>query len=222
MARLVRLEGMREMGYEMARRLNDYVAGRLSPDECTAFADIKDPTLAFSRMTSTVRRIIALEERLDEDAETRETRIAAEQAERARKIAAEEAARQQAIRNAEAARVREAAEAPLREKKQLVRHGLHEASFDMDDDLNHEDRESLLDDLFDQYEIYDDYAGDPDEILAQLIGELEKQLGDLTPDSASGLKAVSTAASPEEFEAGMLALARAYLDRVAPKKPPDH
>lgn len=189
MARLARLEGMREMGYEMACRLNDWVAGRLPDSECAAFADIKDPVLAFSRMTSTVRRIIALEERLDEDAETREARIAAEAAERARKIAAEKAAREQAKLEAEA----EMASDPWlsrSEKEVKVRLAVRDFHRAAEPDMDYRKREDLLDDLFLDY---DDTDYGYDRPFDDIVADLCEALG-LEPveDSAEGVPAAET------------------------------
>ncbi len=38
--------------------------------------------------------------------------------------------------------------------------------------MNHVEREALLDDLFSEYDDYDDYDRDPEEIVAQLCGDL--------------------------------------------------
>jgi hypothetical protein len=195
MARLARLEGMREMGYEMACRLNDWVAGRLPEPECAAFADIKDPVLAFSRMTSTVRRIIALEERLDEDAETREARIAAEAAERARKIAAEKAAQEEAELEAQAGTASEPwlSRTEKEVKVRLAVRDIHRAA---EPDMDYRKREDLLDDLFLDYD-ETDYGYDRP--LDDIVADLCEALGlETVEDLAEGVPVIE----PELAAAG--------------------
>jgi hypothetical protein len=218
--RLESLERVRLAAEEMALHLADGVAGRLPEDEQAAFAKIRDPYLAFSRAERAVRRIAALEDRLDEDAETRAARIAAERA-----------AQAAADARAAALRADEAARAPERAKKRSIRRAMRRVLRDTDPETEYLDREVLLNDLFDDYESYDDYAGDTAEIVAKLCSELgfvplcgEDRFaspgdddGDNDNDDDGDNDGDENPPPPETVRARALSLARAYLNETPPR-----
>src|SRR5665213_3614556 len=82
-ARLLSLEKVRQAAEEMSLQLNNGFAGRLPEHEQWQYDRVKDVPTAFTRVTKTFMQIIAMEERVEEDAETRRARIQAEAAERA-------------------------------------------------------------------------------------------------------------------------------------------
>jgi hypothetical protein len=214
--RLESLERVRLAAEEMALHLADGVAGRLPEDEQEMFAKIRDPYLAFSRAERAVRRIAALEDRLDEDAETRAARIAAERT-----------AQAAADARAAAARAEEAAQAPGRAKKRAIRRAMRRVLRDTDPETEYLDREVLLDDLFDDYESYDDYAGEPAEIVAKLCSALgfvplcgENRFA--SPDEDDDREDDNddngeNPPPPETVRARALMLARSYLNEAPPR-----
>jgi hypothetical protein len=217
--RLESLERVRLAAEEMALHLADGVAGRLPEHEQEVFAKIRDPHLAFSRAERAVRRIAALEDRLDEDAETRAARIAAERA-----------AQAAADARAAAARAEEAAQAPERAKKRAIRRAMRRVLRDTDPETEYLDREVLLNDLFDDYESYDDYAGDPAEIVAKLCSELgfvplcgedrfasPDDENDDDDDGVDDNEDGEDPPPPETIRARALTLARAYLNETPPR-----
>jgi hypothetical protein len=219
--RLESLERVRLAAEEMALHLADGVAGRLPEDAQEVFAKIRDPHLAFSRAERAVRRLAALEDRLDEDAETRAARIAAERA-----------AQAAADARAAALRAEDAARAPERAKKHAIRRAMRRVLRDADPETEYLDREVLLNDLFDDYESYDNYAGDTAEIVAKLCSALnlvplcggdrfaspdEDDDGDDDNDDGGDNDGDENPPPPETVRARALTLARAYLNETPPR-----
>jgi hypothetical protein len=150
------LAELRRMGMHMARQLIAYVDGRLPEEEALPFVQIKDPTVSLERITLFVRRIVAQEDRLLEDAKSRALRLAAELAERERALLAEQRRRERQ---------------PLEDKKQLVRRAVALAHREMHPGKTREQREDLLDDLFDEIDEFCDYEGDPTELVADIFAQ---------------------------------------------------
>jgi hypothetical protein len=196
-ARLALLGRVGKATAEAIERVNDYMNGRLSEEACRPFERIADPGLTLSRLNLSLQRTVALEERLDESDEEREER---------RRQEAEARAREEAKRRADDAReTRAPADPKLVRKRKVVRHAMRNILRDFNLDLDRQDRERLLDDLFSDYEDYDDYSGDPERIVLDMCYE---EGVNLTPD-AKGKSAVY-------LEARALAVVRRYLAKIAP------
>ncbi len=164
MERLRQLEVLRERADIISAQLCAMIQGKLPPDESAAFAHINDPTLAFARVCTAIRRMVALEERIDEDAETRAERLAAEAAKRAEAEAA--------------ARIATAAEVnrdKIRLNRSLARKALLGDIRARDADMSRIRRELLLNDLTDDLDDLD-YMGDVDALIAGLRKELDAVL----------------------------------------------
>ncbi len=223
-ARFDDLELSQHFTMAMIDRLSKGVAGLLAGAAHGVIERLSDPFLAMNRMQRELRRIIALAEQLDED-----------EAARARRLAAEAEAEAEADRAAElweeGRAEREAEEA----KKTAIRQAVTEAARDawgdndtsLDDDYDEDeddDRETLksrLDDLFDDYDTYESYDGDPVEIVAKLCVQLgmtphvedEDEDEDDAEDGDDDEDADD--ADPEVTEqARTLELARSYLEQV--------
>jgi len=164
MARLEQLERLRERADRISAQLCNMIQGRLPPDACAAFAHINDPTLAFTRVCTAIRRMVALEERIDEDAETRAERLAAEAAKRAQ---AEAAAR--------IATATQNHHDKIRVHRFLADKALRADIRARDTDMSRVRRELLLNDL--TADLNDlDYMGDIDALIAGLRKELDAVL----------------------------------------------
>jgi hypothetical protein len=160
-ARLAVLEKALEATGRAVDRVVAYMNGEVFESEAGPLERIADPAEALVRLNRSLRQIAALADKLDESDEARETRLK-EEAE----------AREAAKRRAEERR-RRAPEDALRErKKRAIRYAARNALRDDEPDLDREERERLLDDLFTDYENYDDYSGDPVVILVELCREL--------------------------------------------------
>jgi len=211
--RLGALDRACQLNLNTAERLSAYIAGELSPEESQPFAQMQDPCLALARVTSAIRQAVALAEKIDEDDETRQIRLKAEREARDRKEAAEAAG----VRAEQARREAGLANAPLERKKQLIRHAVRNAHRDAEPDLDFEERESLLDDLFEEYEAYDDYSGSDAEIVARLCQDLKLIPLPSDDDEAEDGDADST--GDEEWDS-LVAMARRYLVAIAPTDAP--
>ena len=160
--RIAVLEEICDVTVQAVRRLGKYIGGELSEVESEPFARLNDPCTALTRLTQSVRRIVALQERLDEDDETREKRLKAERAERERAIQAREVERRRA-----------AGRDAFEEEKEAIRRAVRKAHRDVYPDETLADREDLLDDLFRDYEDHFNYEGDPVQIVTELCAELD-------------------------------------------------
>ncbi len=161
MQRIAVLEEVCDITVQAVRQLGKYIQGELSEIDSEPFARMTDPCTALTRLTQSVRRIVALQERLDEDDEAREKRLKAERAERERAMQASEAEQRRAIGRDEFA-----------EKKDAIRRAARKAYRDVYPDQTLADREYLLDDLFRDYEDHFNYEGDAVEIVTELCAEL--------------------------------------------------
>ncbi len=195
--RMESLERLRIAAEEMALRLNEGTACRLPPEQQADFARIKDPYLDFSRVALALRRIVAQQERLDEDAETRAARLAVEQAEREQMWQEQPA-------------WADDADPALNAKKKLIRRAVRNAHQDAVPGMAHWERMEQLDDLFDEYEQLDDYDGDPAEIVATLCAMLNLAPQVMPPKSGEDEK-------PAAAKARAVAFAQGYLDLLAPQ-----
>ena len=201
-ARLGTLAFAREAAAVAVGWLGDGIAGRLPEAEQERFdRRAGDPYLAMSRMSRELCRLVMLEERLDEDAETREQRIAEEAAERERKAQAEvEALKWQAEK------------AVLLEKKRVAREAVGRIYLDANPKTTEMELNRLLDTLLEDYELdfYDDldnaYGGETAVIVARLCEEAEIEV----PPPANR-KAPDT---PEAKRARLIKLAERYIDMV--------
>jgi ElaB/YqjD/DUF883 family membrane-anchored ribosome-binding protein len=189
------------------------VDGKLPPTAQDCVDRLKDPFLAMNRVQRELRRIIAQEERLDD-----------EDTERANDPAAEAAERAQAAIDAEVSRKASDRSQAEKQKKDAIREAVTQAARDawgdadkypdcLGDDCLDDECEGLphlLDDLFSDYESYDDYAGDPVEIVAKLCA----QFG-LKPGADTSAESEDDDADPEvAAQARALDLARFYLRRA--------
>jgi hypothetical protein len=183
--RLLSLAAARDLTIETMERLNDGAAGRLHIEEQARFDDrVRDPYLAMSRMSHELCRLVMLEERLDEDAETREKRLEAERAERERK----ERAEVEALK-------RDAEVAVLVEKKRVARAAVGRIYLDVNPKTTEMELNRLLDELLEDYELdlHDDLEqayGDVTAAVIRLCEELEIKAvkndgtADKTPEKA--------------------------------------
>jgi len=194
------LEIGRMLALQAIARLNDGVAGKLFGDAQAIVEKLNDPYLAMSRLYQELRRIVALEEQLDEDAEERAKRLAAEA------VAREKAARDAALRQTEAA----AAQAE-KDTKRAVRRAVGFAYRDGFPETTQPDRENLLDDLFDDYDEYQGYGDDPVAVVARMCAELG-----LTPEAGPDADPAVTE------QARALEFARGYLERAGMAFAPVH
>jgi hypothetical protein len=190
--RLNHLEILRNIGMEMAAALGHATMGRTEYN-IQAFAKTHDPALAYTRITLAIRRIVALEDRLDEDARTRAARIAEEQAEETRKAARES----------------------LNAEKRIVRRAVREAVREADADLDRDRREKLLDDLFSDYDDYNHGT------LAQVVAGICTDLG-IVPDMTLWEHAPKEGEQPDpvKLKALTLEMAEEYLAEAMQTAPP--
>jgi hypothetical protein len=147
-----------ETGEEAAMNLTEGMAGRLFGDKLEAYLRIGDPALSWSRVTRTIRQLAALEERFDEDDETRAARIAAERA-----------TAQNAARTAEAEREAQAEAEARGETKELARDAIREIYRDAAPETPSPEREQLLHDLFADYAFKGDFSGDAVDIVVKIM-----------------------------------------------------
>jgi hypothetical protein len=166
--RLAALGRARDANVQTVVRLGQYIAGELDERAAVVFDRVADPCLALARLTRLVQQIVTLEDKLDQDDETR-----------ALTLKQEAEARAAAARQAEAWRAgapdrqaRAEAEEEQAAKKHAIRRAVRNAHKDNWPDTDADTREAQLDAMFSDYEAYDDYEGDPEEIVTQLCAEL--------------------------------------------------
>jgi multidrug efflux pump subunit AcrA (membrane-fusion protein) len=162
-------------------------------------------------MQRELRRIVALAERLEED-----------DAARAKRLAAEAQAEKEAASNAEMQRAWAVQSAQDKARKAAIRQAVTDAARDAwgeragedcgadcdNDDC--ENVEHLLDDLFDDYDTYEDFKGDSVEIVAKMCAELG-----LKPAADAFDEPAPADIDPAVVEqARTLELARGYLERT--------
>jgi hypothetical protein len=199
--RVLVLGRARDVCGELIDRINDGTAARLPENQQYLFDKVADPYLALSRTVTSLGRILMLEDRLDESAEVRDARLAAEAAEREKTRLAEQARKN-----------RQRLEAALERKKTHIRRAVDMAHRDAEPDMRPIDRITKLDDLFDTFDELDDWKRDPVEIVADLC----IQLGLYAPlPKGSGPKPKSKAEQAERVRTHTLETARCYLDWTA-------
>ena len=189
-ARLAGLDEMAEMVQGAARSLSRYIGGELDEEAARPFANIADPCAALTRLARAQRQIFALQERADDAAEAR-----------ARRLADAAAGRRKAEQSARAEREAADKAASIAEKKRLIRRALKEANHARGpgQGLPRPERERLLDDLFSDYERYDDFDRDVADIMEDLAREAElaqawtEAAAEAAPDPAdAGLRMLMT------------------------------
>ncbi|HTJ64108.1 MAG TPA: hypothetical protein VL899_09880 [Alphaproteobacteria bacterium] len=168
MARLAALERLRARAEKISEKLCDLIDDTLPPAEREPFARIVDPTLAFTRVATAIRRIVAIEEQIDEDAEERAVRLANEAAQRAKATA-------------EAERLPVDRRIHMRASRRIAHQAVRDAITARDSAYVSFQRENLLNDLTADLDDLD-YAENLDLILAQIGKELDAILGPADPD----------------------------------------
>jgi len=87
-ARRAVLDFICDANVRAAETLTGYINGDIAEDRMAPFQRLQDPFLALTRVTRAIQQTVLLQERLDEDDEVREKRLAAEKAAREREIRA--------------------------------------------------------------------------------------------------------------------------------------
>jgi hypothetical protein len=184
--RLNHLELLRNIGMEIAAGLG-HAAARRHQFDTSAFARITDPAASFNRLSLAIRRIVALEELLEEDAATRAAQLAAQRALQERRAARERA----------------------EEEKQIVRRTVRMAHSDANPGIERDRQENLLNDLFDNYELYNEGP------LAEVVANICTDLG-LIPDLRHWGEAPEEGCEPDpvKIRARTLETAAEYLELV--------
>ena len=178
--RLAGLDAMAGMVQFAARRLTKYIGGDLDEEDSRPFANMTDPCASLTQLARAARQIFALQDRADDAAETR-----------ARRLAEEAAGREKAERVALAEREAADKAAAIADKKRLIRRAFTEASHERGSGqgLPRPERERLLDDLFSDYERYDDFDRDVTDIMDDLTREADLAHGwaeaEAAPDPVS-------------------------------------
>lgn len=171
MDRLGALARLRERTELISIKLCALIEGKLPGDACGSLARIADPVLAFTRAATAIRRIVALEEQIDESAEERATRLAELAAKRTKEVAAVE-------------RVPADRKIHLRASNRIVRDAMLKAIAARDGSLDEFSRCSLLNDLTSDLDL-PDYADDIDLVIGQIEKELDTILGPPEGDNAA-------------------------------------
>ncbi len=162
--RLDRLDEMAGMVQDAARGISQYIGGELDEEAARPFANIADPCASLTGLARAARQIFALQERADDAAEAR-----------ARRLADEAAGRRKAERDAEAEREAADKAEDVAQKKRMVRRAITEVNHELGPGkgLPRPDRDRLLDDLFSDYERYEDFDRDVLDIMNDLEREAE-------------------------------------------------
>jgi hypothetical protein len=193
-SRINHLEQLRIIGMEIAAGLGHAPAIRNQRDPAaaasapvSASARPHDPALAYTRIALAIRRIVALEELLEEDAATRRAQLET----------------QKAMQERRAARQR------LEEEKQIVRRTVRMAHSDANPGIERDRQENLLNDLFDNYELYNEGP------LAEVVAAICTDLG-LIPDLRHWGEAPEEGCEPDpvKIRARTLETAAEYLELV--------
>jgi hypothetical protein len=169
MERLTVLARMRDRADRIAGALCDAIEGKLPAEDSPAVAHIANPVLAFTRVATAIRRIVALEERIDEDAEARAKRLADEEAARAKAEAAAVLAHNTDVNKRRVTALRWAAQKVVRGEIRA-----------RDNSMTRVRREMLLSDLTADLGDYD-FMVDPETVMQQIMDELDDILGPKPP-----------------------------------------
>jgi len=168
--RLAVLDVLCDRNLRAVEDLTDYMAGELPEDKARVFAGIQDPCLALSRLSRTIGQIVALQERLDEDGETRERRLKDEQDARDRKAAAEAATRraQQAESEAQAERDR------VRKRKNIVQHAIEMA---IEAEVEPQYAENALIAMDERIRAFEEYSDFGDGTIGEIVAKFCRDMG---------------------------------------------
>jgi hypothetical protein len=203
------LEMVRTACAEMMARLAEGIGCRLPYGQQQQFERLNDPYLAVNRMSEAYSRIVMLEMRVHEDAETKAKRLAEEQAKR------EAAAQTEERRKAEPA----PAPAVINEKEDLVRRAVGYAHYQAFPRLGFEEREDLLGEILDEFEEYAGYDGDPIDLVAGFCRDFAgDEDADLSNIPAFEPKIGEPADKDERLKQQCRAWAAACLERFLPKR----
>jgi hypothetical protein len=130
------MEILRLSAMESALHTTEYIAGRLPAWKCKAFENVRDPLASLANLNRSIVQITLAEERFDESNE-----------ERAARLKSEREAREKAERNAKAQSAYTASQQRRAENKRQVQSAIRAITLDSLE-LDYDDREALLDDLF--------------------------------------------------------------------------
>jgi hypothetical protein len=201
------LEMVRTACAEMMARLAEGIGCRLPYDQQQQFERLNDPYLAANRMSEAYSRIVMLEMRVHEDAETKARRLAEEQAKREKAAQAEER------------RKAEPAPPAIDEKEDLIRRAVGYAHYRAFPKLDFEEREDLLGEILDEFEEYAGYAGDPIDIVTTFCGNFARdEDSDLSNITAFEAKIGEPADKEERLRRQCRAWAAACVERFLPKR----
>jgi hypothetical protein len=206
------LEMVRTACAEMMARLAEGIGCRLPYDQQQQFERLNDPYLAVNRMSEAYSRIVMLEMRVHEDAETK-----------AKRLAEQEAKREQAAQ-AEERRKAEPAPTPpvIDEKEDLVRRAVGYAHYRAFPKIDFETREDLLGAILDEFEEYAGYEGDPIDLVAGFCRDFARdEDADLSNIPAFEPKIGEPADAEERLRQRCRAWAAACLERFLPKRTVD-
>jgi hypothetical protein len=188
------MEILRLSAMESALHTTEYIAGRLPAWKCKALEQVRDPLASLANLNRSIVQITLAEERFDESNE-----------ERAARLKSERDARERAERNAQTQRAYTASQRRRAENKRQVQSAVRAITLDSLD-LDYDDREALLDDLFLGFDLDD---GNYDRDAAGLVADLCARLGLVAaPDGKD--------ADPATRRARAMAMAREYLDVLTP------
>jgi hypothetical protein len=204
------LEMVRTACAEMMARLAEGTGCRLPYDQQQQFERLNDPYLAANRMSEAYSRIVMLEMRVHEDAETKAKRLAEEQAKREKAAQAEER------------RKAEPAPPAISEKEDLVRRAVGYAHYQAFPRLGFEEREDLLGEILDEFEEYAGYDGDPIDLVAGFCRDFARdEDADLSNIPAFEPKIGEPADAEDRLRQRCRAWAASCLERFLPKRTVD-
>jgi hypothetical protein len=202
------LEMVRMACAEMMATLAEGTGCRLPYDQQKQFDRLNDPYLAANRMSEAYSRIVLLEMRVHEDAETKAKRQAEEEAKRAK-----------ASQPKEQAKVEPVAETIPDKKQDLIRRAVGYAHYQAFPRLGFEEREDLLGEILDEFEEYAGYEGDPIDLVAgfcrDFAGDEDAKLSNIP---AFEPKIGEPADKDERFRQQCRAWAASCLERFLPKR----
>jgi hypothetical protein len=186
-ARLKNLDILCNIGMEIAAGLGHASARRQHQFDTSAFARVADPAISYTRVALALRRIMALSHWLEQEEDKRTARLASEQM----------------VREARAAREKAA------QDKEIVRRTVKMAHSDANPGIDRDRQESLLNDLFNDYELYNEGP------LAQVVANICTDLG-LVPDLRHWGEAPEEGCEPDpvKIRARTLETATEYLELV--------
>jgi hypothetical protein len=191
------MELARMMAIEVAARMAEAMAGRIPEYQCPMFGQIKDPVAAFANLNRAIIQIAMYEDRLDESAE-----------ERAARLAAENTARAQAAQKAETQRGYTQSQGRRAERRTHIQRAMREITIDCKPDLDCHEREDLLDELFLEYDFDENASWDrnPAEIVYDLCARVGFEFTPIDPALRNEER------DPADRRSDALKLVQHYLD----------